>query len=135
MLKYVKTCLLIPLLLLITACGTNTARRDALLAEMRAANAPLQVVGKVQALRPLDFADLTALRKSQVREQVIADYIDLTRTHYILTFELVNRLSRDGFSKEFIDFLLATPILYPQVIRIIDSYPVYYPVFVPVRKK
>lgn len=120
---------------LLSGCAANTARRDAILREVRAANAPSDVIGKMQSSRPLAFDDLSALRKSNVPEKVIADYIDLTRTQYILTVEMVNRLTREGFTPGFVDFLLTTPALYPQVVRIYDPYPVYYPIYVPVRRR
>jgi hypothetical protein len=123
------------LLFAATGCSTSVrSQRDALLLEVRQRNAPIGVVARMQNLQPLRADDLVALHKSTVPERVMADYINLTGTSYVLNQETISRLRKEGLSREFVDFLLATPQLYPQVVRVVDyvpaPYPVYYPVYV-----
>jgi len=111
------------------------SQRDALLLEVRQRNAPIGVVARMQNLQPLETDDFLALHKSSVPEKVMTDYIKLTGTSYVLNQETIERLRKQGLSREFVDFLLATPQLYPQVVRVVDFVPAPYPVFYPVYVK
>jgi len=120
-------------ILVVAGCASTVAmQRDALLLQVRQHNAPIGIVARMQNLQPLQTEDFVMLHNSGVPEAVMKEYIHLTAASYVLDMSTIERLRAQGLSREFVDFLLATPQLYPQVeVKFAPSpYPVYYPIFV-----
>jgi phage tail tape-measure protein len=72
-----------------------------------------QTLQRVDAGQPLGLADIKALAKSRISDEVIISQIRQSRTAYRLTTAEIIDLKDAGVSEKVIDFMINTPSLYP----------------------
>jgi len=68
---------------------------------------------RVQQGQPLGLADIKALAKAEVSDEVILSQIRNSRVVYHLTTAEIIDLKDSGVSQKVIDFMINTPSLYP----------------------
>lgn len=68
---------------------------------------------RVQTGQPLGLADIKALSRAGVSDDVIISQIRQSRTAYRLTTAEIIELKEAGVSERVIDFMINTPSLYP----------------------
>ncbi len=71
-----------------------------------------QTLQRVETGQPLGLADVKALTKSGVSDEVIISQIRQSRTAYRLTTAEIIDLKDSGVSEKVIDFMINTPSLY-----------------------
>jgi len=76
----------------------------------RAAPAPYP---QASAAQPLSIADIKAMAKAGISDEVIISQIRNSRTVYRLTTQEIIDLKDSGVSQKVIDFMINTPSLYP----------------------
>ena len=72
-----------------------------------------QTLQRMQQGQPLGLADVKALAKAGVSDEVIISQIRNSRTAYRLTTSEIIELKEAGVSERVIDFMINTPSLYP----------------------
>ncbi len=72
-----------------------------------------QTLQRIEQGQPLAIADIKALSKAGVSDEVIISQIRNSRTAYRLTTSEIIDLKDSGVSQKVIDFMINTPSLYP----------------------
>ncbi|MCX7887016.1 MAG: glycine zipper domain-containing protein [Verrucomicrobiae bacterium] len=72
-----------------------------------------QTLQRIEQGQPLGLADIKAMSKAGVSDEVIISQIRNSRTVYRLTTAEIIDLKESGVSQKVIDFMINTPSLYP----------------------
>lgn len=72
-----------------------------------------QTLQRIEAGQPLGLADIKALARAGLSDDIIISQIRQSRTAYRLTTAEIIELKEAGVSEKVIDFMINTPSLYP----------------------
>ena len=106
---------------------TSPEWKQSTLSSAQAAGASPATVRKINQSKPLSLGDLVLLKRGGSDEESLMEYIEETESYYLLRTSDIERLQSEGFSADFVDFLLATSD--PQKAR--QAFPIYRDPFDP----